>query len=91
MAIEVETKPCPLCEADSCFAEMGSASGSRYYDCPVHGRWRLRNESAVTMGSLGGKARMNGLSAEERSQLAKEAADQRWLEEKLKKNVVVKS
>lgn len=84
---DAETKPCPLCEAPSALLERGTASGSGYYDCPAHGRWLARSPAAE-LGSLGGKARANGQSAEEREGQARKAAEKRWFEEKLKKNVV---
>ena len=84
----VETKPCPTCGAASKLVTVGTASGRGTFDCPKHGVWREKNPAAVALGSLGGAARMNGLTPQERTELATKAAEKRWFDEKLKKNVV---
>lgn len=72
MNAELECKPCPMCEAPSPFFERGSASGSNYYECPQHGRWKAPL-TASELGSLGGKARALALSPERRSEIARTA------------------
>lgn len=37
-----------------------------------------RNPNAVAMGKKGGKARAENMTAEQRSEIAKHAADKRW-------------
>lgn len=83
----VETKPCPTCGAASALEEVGTASGRGHYRCPAHGAWREKNPAAVALGALGGVARMNGMTPEARTELATKAADKRWREERLKRNV----
>lgn len=81
------TKTCPSCGAESKLLEVGSASGRGLYDCPKHGSWREKNPAAVALGSLGGKARANGLTPARREAIARDAAEARWLAEKLRRNV----
>ena len=83
----VETKPCPICGVASSLVTIGTATGLGTYDCPKHGAWREKNPAAVALGSLGGKARMNGLTPQERTELATKAIEKRWRDERLKRNV----
>ena len=84
---DAETKPCPTCAVPSALEDVGSASGKRYYRCLTHGVWREKLPAAVALGSLGGSARMNGLTPQERTELATKAAEKRWRDERLKRNV----
>ena len=81
------TKPCPTCAAPSVFVTVGTATGLGTYDCPKHGAWREKNPAAVALGRLGGAARMNGLTPQERTKLATKAVEKRWRDERLKRNV----
>ncbi len=47
-------------------------------DDPVKENEDLRNPAAVSLGSMGGKARAANLSAKKRSAIAKKAATKRW-------------
>ena len=79
--------PCPTCSAPSVLEEVGTASGRGHYCCPKCGRWREKNPAAVALGALGGQARMNGMSPEARTKLATDAAEKRWREVKLRRNL----
>jgi len=84
---EAETRHCPSCGAPSALEEVGSASGRGHFNCPKCGRWREKNPAAVALGSLGGQARMDGMTQAQRTKLATEAAEKRWRDEKLKRNL----
>jgi len=85
-----EKKPCPTCQAPSVFSREGTASRQAYYRCTNNacGReWREKNPAAVALGRLGGAATASGMSEEEREARARNAAEARWRNERLAKNV----
>ena len=45
-----------------------------------------KNPHAMALGRLGGKARLQKLSREERRQIAKKAIETRWAKEKKRRN-----
>jgi len=82
---------CSKCGVEAQVVDVGSASGRKTFRCPQCGaRWREKNAAAVALGSLGGKARAESLSAEERSEQAARAITSRWSAEKMRENPIVK-
>ena len=64
------------CQASSCFVLVAKVSSSL--------RWsrNKKNPHAVYLGRLGGKARKQKLTGEQRRQIAKAAAEARWARQK---------
>lgn len=78
---------CNKCQQPGEVVDTGSASGRKTYWCPrCRVRWREKapekNPAAVALGALGGKARAEALTAEERSASASIAASAKWAKEK---------
>lgn len=58
---------------------QGSASGRLIYQCPkCYTQWKGKNLAAMALGSLGGKARAEALTSEQRSAQASKAVESRW-------------
>ena len=82
---------CERCATEAQVVDVGSASGRKVFRCPKCGvQWREKNAAAVALGSLGGRARAEALSAEERSEQALKAITARWSGEKLRENPILK-
>lgn len=73
----IPTYPVSNCERCSIAGEVigqGSASGRLIYKCPeCHAQWKGKNLAAMALGSLGGKARAEALTQEQRTAQAKAA------------------
>ena len=80
------TAPCPSCGKSGELTGIGSASGRPHYRCRKCGPWVGKNPQAAAAGRLGGLARANALNEKEKSDIAQDAADKRWRDEKLSKN-----
>ena len=87
---EERVERCPKCGGTGAvtIAQVGSASGRRHFRCTTCSiSWREKNPYAVALGRLGGQARVNGQTPEERATQAKTAADKRWRDARLAKNI----
>ncbi len=70
---------CEKCSLPMDVIGVGSSSGRLNYHCAkCGGTYWGKNLAAMQMGSLGGKARAEALSAEERSDQARKAVESRW-------------
>lgn len=85
--VDVVTKLCPKCKSDRISETIGNVSGRSHLHCNDCGMdWREKNPAAVALGSLGGDARADALSPERRKEIATDAAEKRWRDEKLALN-----
>jgi hypothetical protein len=69
---------CEKCDKQMEVIGRGSASGRLRYRCECGNEQWGKNPNAAALGSLGGKARAEALSPEERSEQAKQAVEARW-------------
>ena len=86
MTESVSNYPVSNCERCSIAGEVigqGSASGRLIYQCSkCNARWSGKNLAAMALGSLGGKARAEALTPEQRVAQATKAVETRWKKEK---------
>ena len=81
---------CEKCDVEAEVVDVGSASGRKSFRCPGCGAtWREKNAAAVALGSLGGKARAEAMSPEDRAAQATKAVTTRWDTEKTRDNPIV--
>ncbi len=70
---------CEKCSVPMDVIGVGSASGRLKYHCLKCGvEYWGKNLAAMQLGALGGKARAESLSSEERSDQARKAVETRW-------------